>query len=179
MPSLLIILSVFIFSLNCRVAYSFHSPIRICTIAGSIVHRCATPQGRDDHINEYNSLDNIIVETRSKETESTKQMTRSTFISLSISVATILLASEASSSSDIGNVQSVKTINSRNSSNTMIETVSGFFSGAAVSTTKTIVKYPLDTASVRLQMPSTSYTLRNLPRLFDGSFRGISVPLIR
>jgi solute carrier family 25 S-adenosylmethionine transporter 26 len=58
------------------------------------------------------------------------------------------------------------------------ESISGFVSGTAVSAVKTIVKYPLDTATVRLQMPGTSYSLRNLPELFSGSFDGISGPLL-
>ncbi|KAL9185504.1 hypothetical protein ACHAXT_003281 [Thalassiosira profunda] len=58
------------------------------------------------------------------------------------------------------------------------ESISGFVSGSAVSTVKTLVKYPLDTATVRLQMPGTPYTIRNLPALFAGSFDGIAAPLV-
>ncbi len=58
------------------------------------------------------------------------------------------------------------------------ESISGFISGTAVSTVKTLVKYPLDTATVRLQMPNTDYTIRNLPMLFSGSFEGIVAPLL-
>eukprot|EP00970_Alexandrium_tamarense_P009120 scaffold1795_cov187-Alexandrium_tamarense.AAC.38 len=58
------------------------------------------------------------------------------------------------------------------------ESISGFFSGTAVSAVKTLVKYPLDTATVRLQMPDTKYTLQNLPMLFDGSMSGIAAPLL-
>ncbi|KAL3792808.1 hypothetical protein HJC23_002615 [Cyclotella cryptica] len=58
------------------------------------------------------------------------------------------------------------------------ESISGFLSGTAVAAVKTIVKYPLDTATVRLQMPDTKYTLQNLPPLFRGSFDGISAPLL-
>lgn len=58
------------------------------------------------------------------------------------------------------------------------ESISGFISGTAVSTVKTLVKYPLDTATVRLQMPNTEYTIRNLPMLFSGSFDGIVAPLL-
>ncbi len=57
------------------------------------------------------------------------------------------------------------------------ESISGFVSGSLVSTTKTLVKYPLDTATVRLQMPNTQYTIQNLPALFTGSFDGIMAPL--
>ena len=58
------------------------------------------------------------------------------------------------------------------------ESISGFISGTAVSTVKTLVKYPLDTATVRLQMPNTQYKLQNLPLLFSGSFDGIVAPLL-
>ena len=58
------------------------------------------------------------------------------------------------------------------------ESISGFISGTVVSSVKTIVKYPLDTATVRLQMPETKYTLQKLPELFDGSFDGITGPLL-
>ena len=58
------------------------------------------------------------------------------------------------------------------------ESISGLISGSAVSTVKTLVKYPLDTATVRLQMPNTQYTLQNLPKLFSGSFDGIVAPLL-
>jgi len=58
------------------------------------------------------------------------------------------------------------------------ESISGFVSGSAVSTVKTLIKYPLDTATVRLQMPGTEFTIQNLPALFSGSFDGITAPLV-
>ena len=58
------------------------------------------------------------------------------------------------------------------------ETISGFLSGGALTVTKTAVKYPLDSASVRLQMPNTKYSITNLPELFNGSYRGITAPLL-
>ena len=58
------------------------------------------------------------------------------------------------------------------------ETISGLVSGATVTTTKTFIKYPLDTATVRLQMKSTPYTLSNINELFNGSFNGIATPLL-
>ena len=44
------------------------------------------------------------------------------------------------------------------------ESISGFVSGSAVSTVKTLVKYPLDTATVRLQMPNTQFTIQIFQR---------------
>lgn len=66
----------------------------------------------------------------------------------------------------------------KQSSETLEESISGFLSGAALAATKTVVKYPLDTATVRLQMPGTSYSTSDLSTLFKGSFRGISAPLL-
>jgi solute carrier family 25 S-adenosylmethionine transporter 26 len=61
---------------------------------------------------------------------------------------------------------------------TLQETISGFVSGATITTTKTLVKYPLDTATVRLQMKSTPYSIFNLYELFNGSYNGITTPLV-
>jgi solute carrier family 25 S-adenosylmethionine transporter 26 len=73
---------------------------------------------------------------------------------------------------------SSQTISTAGDPTTFQESISGFISGTAVSAVKTIVKYPLDTATVRLQMPNTEYSLKNLSRLFEGSFDGISGPLL-
>jgi len=64
------------------------------------------------------------------------------------------------------------------SSKSLQEAISGFFAGAALSTTKTIVKYPLDTATVRLQMKNSTYSILNPSTLFQGSFNGIATPLL-
>ena len=58
------------------------------------------------------------------------------------------------------------------------ESISGLVSGSFISIVKTLIKYPLDTATVRLQMPSTPYTIRNLPALFSGGYDGIAAPLV-
>ena len=68
--------------------------------------------------------------------------------------------------------------NTKSDTTALQESISGFISGSAVSAVKTVVKYPLDTATVRLQMPATDYTLQNLPQLFSGSFDGIAGPLL-
>ena len=67
---------------------------------------------------------------------------------------------------------------STSSSRTREESISGFLAGAALAATKTIVKYPLDTATVRLQMPESDYSIYQPGRLLQGSFRGITGPLI-
>jgi len=56
--------------------------------------------------------------------------------------------------------------------------MSGFVSGSAVSIVKTIVKYPLDTVTVRLQMPNSRYGWHDLPHLFGGCFDGVTAPLV-
>eukprot|EP00978_Attheya_sp_CCMP212_P002285 scaffold4708_cov55-Attheya_sp.AAC.2 len=67
---------------------------------------------------------------------------------------------------------------SSSQSGTMEESISGFVAGAALTVTKTAVKYPLDTVAVRLQMPGASYSIADLGALFEGSLRGISGPLV-
>lgn len=81
----------------------------------------------------------------------------------------ILLSTNDESSSDNSNSNSITAFQ---------ESISGFVSGTAVSSVKTLVKYPLDTATVRLQMPKTEYAISNLPKLFSGSFDGITAPLL-
>lgn len=68
--------------------------------------------------------------------------------------------------------------NDNNSQTTLEESISGFIAGAALSATKTIVKYPLDTATVRLQMPASQYSVFEPLELLNGSFQGIAFPLV-
>jgi solute carrier family 25 S-adenosylmethionine transporter 26 len=58
------------------------------------------------------------------------------------------------------------------------ESLSGFVSGSAVSIAKTLVKYPLDTVTVRLQMPNSKYGWHDLPTLFGGCLDGVLAPLV-
>lgn len=58
------------------------------------------------------------------------------------------------------------------------ESLSGFVAGGALVLTKTLVKYPLDTATVRLQMPNSKYSLLDLVSLFRGSYNGMSLTLL-
>ncbi|KAL7552602.1 hypothetical protein ACHAWF_017221 [Thalassiosira exigua] len=57
------------------------------------------------------------------------------------------------------------------------ESIPGFVSGTAMSTVKTLIKYPLDTATVKLQMPDTKFNMQDLQSLFAGSFDVITTPL--
>ena len=61
---------------------------------------------------------------------------------------------------------------------TLQESLSGMVAGASLPVTKTLVKYPLDTATVRLQMPNSPYSIFDLPNLLKGSYTGITVPLV-
>lgn len=61
---------------------------------------------------------------------------------------------------------------------TIQESISGVVAGATLTVTKTLVKYPLDTATVRLQMPSSAYSIWEPVALLRGSYRGVVPPLI-
>jgi solute carrier family 25 S-adenosylmethionine transporter 26 len=50
--------------------------------------------------------------------------------------------------------------------------------GASLGAVKTVVKFPLDTATVRLQMPNSDYSIRDLTSLFNGSYNGITLSLL-
>jgi solute carrier family 25 S-adenosylmethionine transporter 26 len=71
-------------------------------------------------------------------------------------------------------------------SSSLQESISGFIAGAALSTTKTLVKFPLDTATVRLQQwqqqrqRSSGNTVHNhsLSSLFQDCYNGVTVTLI-
>lgn len=58
------------------------------------------------------------------------------------------------------------------------EVLSGMAAGASLVVTKTVVKYPLDTATVRLQMPGSSYSVYQPAELFRGCYRGMTAPLV-
>jgi solute carrier family 25 S-adenosylmethionine transporter 26 len=72
----------------------------------------------------------------------------------------------------------IKTTDETDNRKTLEESISGFIAGASLAASKTIVKYPLDTATVRLQMPNSDYSIGQPGRLLNGSFRGITFPLI-
>jgi len=58
------------------------------------------------------------------------------------------------------------------------ESLSGFIAGAALAGTKTLVKFPLDTATVRVQMKNSNYSVRDLFSLFNGCYNGLSLTLL-
>lgn len=56
------------------------------------------------------------------------------------------------------------------------ESITGLVSGSVVSTTKVLVKHPLDTVSVRLQFQEGKQLTRR--QLWDGVFKGVVPPLL-
>ena len=111
-------------------------------------------------------------------------MSRSTFLSLSAAALVATASSPAKATAPSTTASAVTTETSPTLSRDakkleqLKETISGFLSGGALTVAKTAVKYPLDSASVRLQMPNTKYSITNLPELFNGSYRGITAPLL-
>jgi hypothetical protein len=118
------------------------------------------------------------------ETRNGNVMSRSSFL------ATLLLIPVVATTMTVPAMAAVTTTTSTSSAadsstgstpvaNTALqESISGFIAGATVTVSKTVVKYPLDSATVRLQMPNTEYSLRDLAKLLKGSYRGITVPLL-
>ena len=66
----------------------------------------------------------------------------------------------------------------KSSQSTWEQSITGLISGATLTAAKTIVKYPLDTATVRLQMTDTTYSIFQPISLFRGSFDGITPQLV-
>ena len=69
------------------------------------------------------------------------------------------------------------------SSSIQESSLSGIVAGASLAATKTLIKYPLDTATVRVQMPPSSTLAKNYSitrpfELFDGCWDGITFTLI-
>lgn len=58
------------------------------------------------------------------------------------------------------------------------ESISSFVAGAALTVTKTLAKYPLDTATVRLQMPDSTFSIHRPVELLQGCYIGLAIPLV-
>lgn len=119
------------------------------------------------------------------------QMTRSSFFASAVALMALPAVAEAASTpmpsmlkaqnlpeltTLIPEVPSLLTAAAEGSA--LQESLSGFVSGAALVFTKTLVKYPFDTATVRLQMPDSKYSLLDLLSLFRGSYNGMSLSLL-
>jgi solute carrier family 25 S-adenosylmethionine transporter 26 len=101
-------------------------------------------------------------------------LTRSSFLAslAGISLAAAANISPAASASDVAKTETAA------NSQPLKESLSGSVAGVALTLTKTVVKYPLDTATVRLQMQDSKYSIWDLPNLLNGSYRGVEVPLL-
>jgi hypothetical protein len=95
-------------------------------------------------------------------------MARSSFFALAAALMTAPATAEAASTT-----MSTSTAEAT----TLQESISGFVAGAALTGTKTLVKFPLDTATVRLQMPNSKFSLQDTSRLFRGSYNGVTLSL--
>ena len=142
----------------------------------------------------FNAINNYRKQKKTNSVQSKQEFSRRDFInSCATAVACTVIAPSASNAASPLPVQERLSMNSKliastkdekeaaSQSTTLTafqESISGFISGTAVSTVKTLVKYPLDTATVRLQMPNTKFSVQNLPMLFSGSFDGIVAPLL-
>ncbi len=105
-------------------------------------------------------------------------VTRKSFLtSLLIGGVALTASSQLTRAAESG-VQEPKQINDTTLQRTVQESLSGMVAGASLPVTKTLVKYPLDTATVRLQMPNSPYSILDLTNLLKGSYRGITVPLL-
>lgn len=150
---------------------------------------------------QNNNVDVDVTSSSHSQEQPQRIMSRSGF--LAVTAATVLSATlststpghascqTATSTTDIKNFKTERVLDlpsssllsstsseKRQDSKTREETISGFVAGAALSATKTVVKYPLDTATVRLQMTNSQYSIYDLGTLFRGSFRGITTPLL-
>jgi solute carrier family 25 (mitochondrial S-adenosylmethionine transporter), member 26 len=133
-----------------------------------------TPSGTDDNV------------------FSTSLVSRSVFLASILTMAavpaTAAAASVATSTSILSNIQH-RSSNSKEEQKvrtTLAESFwSGSIAGAALTLTKTLVKFPLDTVTVRLQMPkqagddgSNGYSIFRLAELFQDCYRGVWTPLL-
>ena len=113
------------------------------------------------------------METKTLRSMSSVAVSSSTPTTNSVSASTISTAID-----ELSVLPSMSTATSI--STTLQETISGFVSGATITTAKTFVKYPLDTVTVRLQMKPTP-TIKNFNNVYDlfrGSYNGVSTPLL-
>lgn len=111
---------------------------------------------------------------------------RQTLAAIALSTATICSMprkslAESTTTLDSPSLSSTQTIATKSLSvepSTFQESLSGFVSGASLAGTKTLIKFPLDTATVRVQMPNSPYSIRDPFALFDGCFNGVSLTLL-
>ncbi len=104
-------------------------------------------------------------------------VTRKSFLT-SLFIGGVALTASSPSTRAAESLAELKQVSDTTVQRTVQESLSGMVAGASLPVTKTLVKYPLDTATVRLQMPNSPYSIFDLPNLLKGSYRGITVPLL-
>lgn len=114
-------------------------------------------------------------------------MSRTAFLASLIALPSVAIAASDSiqSSTSLASIiqtpstiQAAAIIQGAQTTSALEESISGFFAGASLVVTKTIVKYPMDTAAVRLQMTNSTYSIFDIPMLFNDSYRGVVPPLL-
>lgn len=95
-----------------------------------------------------------------------------------VTMSVISIAEPVSAQVTSDSLSSMITSDASSIPSSMQEAISGFISGATVVISKTIIKYPLDTAAVRLQMPRNETSSLTIQELFQDSYKGIVAPLI-
>lgn len=113
-------------------------------------------------------------------------MTRSSFFGAAAALVTLPVAVAHASPDTIttnavdrGNIaDTTSQQQSKAEPNSFQESISGFVAGAALAASKTLIKFPLDTATVRLQMPNSDYSLQDPSRLFKGAYDGVTLSLL-
>jgi hypothetical protein len=112
-------------------------------------------------------------------------MSRSSFFAATASAAAMMASSRPAQAVSETNyhpsteaVSSIQPTASSPATTSLQESVSGFTAGGALGAVKTLVKFPLDTATVRLQMPNSDYSVGDLGRLFNGSYNGLTLSLL-
>jgi hypothetical protein len=115
--------------------------------------------------------------------EGTSQLSRGAFLTLVGSAALVTATTPKNADAKTTSAEPNKQIRTNPSllltgNEATQESISGFIAGGSLTITKTIVKYPLDTATVRLQMPGTDFSIRDPIRLLEGAYRGVFAPLL-
>ena len=104
-------------------------------------------------------------------------MSRKSFFATAATMAAMpTVAKAAPPTSQLASSSSL--INAAAEASAIQESISGFFAGAALTVTKTLVKFPLDTATVRLQIPNSKYSVFDPSSLFQGSYNGVTLSLL-
>lgn len=101
-------------------------------------------------------------------------ISRTSFFAATATAAIVASSNAAQAAPDASSIS----LTTASSTTSLQESVSGFTAGAVLGGVKTLVKFPMDTATVRLQMPNSDYSAKDLGRLFNGSYNGVTLSLL-